>query len=75
VIVFYGLALVLWSCAFWLLRQDWIAFLALAPAAVHLFWQALTLDPDDEANVLMRFRSNRWAGALVAAACFVVGNA
>ncbi len=25
-------------------------------------------------NPLTRFRSNRYAGALVAAACFVVGN-
>ena len=75
VIVFYCLALALWSLAFWLLRHDWIAFLALVPAAIHLLWQALTLEPGDEANVLARFRSNRWAGALVAAACFVVGNA
>ena len=75
VIVFYCLALALWSLALWLLRQDWIAFLALAPAAVHLLWQGLTLEPGDEANVLARFRSNRWAGALVAAACFVVGSA
>jgi 4-hydroxybenzoate polyprenyltransferase len=75
VIAFYGLALALWGFAFWLLREDWIAFLALAPAAIHLLWQGLTLDPGDDANVLTRFRSNRWAGALVAAACFVVGNA
>ena len=75
VIVFYCLALALWSFAFWLLRQDWIAFLALVPAAIHLLWQGLTLEPGNEANVLARFRSNRWAGALVAAACFVVGNA
>jgi 4-hydroxybenzoate polyprenyltransferase len=34
-----------------------------------------TLDADDPENPLARFRSNRWAGALMAAACFVVGNA
>ena len=74
VIAFYAAALVLWALAFWLLRADWLAMLALAPAALHLGWQAFTLDPDDPANPLARFRSNRFAGALVAAACFVVGN-
>ena len=75
VTAFYCLALTLWGLAFWLLRGDWIALLALAPAALHLLWQALSLDPADPDNPLARFRSNRTAGALVAAACFVVGNA
>jgi 4-hydroxybenzoate polyprenyltransferase len=75
VAVFYGAAAALWALAFWLYRGDWIALVALAPAAVHLAWQAVTLDPADPANPLVRFRSNRFAGALVAAACFVVGNA
>jgi 4-hydroxybenzoate polyprenyltransferase len=65
----------LWALAFWLLRPDWIALLALAPAALHLGWQALTLEPDDADNALARFRSNRTAGLLVALACWVVGNA
>jgi 4-hydroxybenzoate polyprenyltransferase len=34
-----------------------------------------TLDADDPANPLERFRANRFAGALMAAACYVVGNA
>ncbi len=71
---FYAAAIGLWGLAFWLLRGDWIALLALLPAAVHLGWQVLTLDPSDGANPLDRFRSNRFAGLLVAAACFVVGN-
>jgi len=75
VLVFYGLALTLWGTAFWLLREDWIALLALAPAAAHLLWQVGTLDPADPANPLDRFRSNRFAGLLVAAGCLVVGNA
>ncbi|HWK41591.1 MAG TPA: 4-hydroxybenzoate octaprenyltransferase [Croceibacterium sp.] len=75
VLAFYGLALALWALAFWLLREDWIALLALIPAAGHLLWQALTLNPADPANPLDRFRSNRFAGLLVAAACLVVGNA
>ncbi|MFA6219400.1 MAG: 4-hydroxybenzoate octaprenyltransferase [Erythrobacter sp.] len=68
-------AVALWALAFWLYRADWVALLALVPAAGHLAWQVATLDPDDPANPLDRFRANRWAGALVAAACFVVGNA
>ena len=73
--LFYALAVALWWLAFWLLRPDWIALLTLAPAALHLLWQVATLDPADPENPLTRFRSNRVAGLLVAAACFVVGNA
>ena len=72
---FYAAAVALWALAFWLLRGDWVALLALLPAGVHLLWQVATLDPDDDGNALHRFRANRWTGALVAAACFVVGNA
>ena len=72
---FYALAAALWAAAFWLLREDWLALLALLPAAMHLAWQVLTLDPGDGRNALARFRANRMAGLLVAAACFVVGNA
>lgn len=75
VALFYAGAVALWALAFWLYRADWIALLALIPPAGHLAWQVSTLDGDDPANPLERFRSNRWAGALVAAACFVVGNA
>ncbi|MFM7404439.1 MAG: 4-hydroxybenzoate octaprenyltransferase [Erythrobacter sp.] len=72
---FYALAIALWALGFWLYRADWLACIALLPAAGHLAWQVVTLDADDPLNPLARFRSNRWAGALMAAACFVVGNA
>jgi 4-hydroxybenzoate polyprenyltransferase len=75
VALFYAAAVLLWALAFWLLRGDPFALLALLPAAAHLAWQAASLDLADPANPLARFRSNRVAGALVAAACFVVGNA
>lgn len=75
VATFYAAAVALWALAFWLLRPDWIALVTLVPAALHLLWQVATLDPAEPANPLARFRSNRMAGALVAAACFVVGNA
>ena len=72
---FYAGAVALWALAFWLLRPDWLALLALAPAALHLAWQVLTLDDRDADNALARFRANRTAGLLVALACWVVGNA
>ena len=72
---FYGAAVGLWALAFWLLRPDWLALLALVPAALQLSWQVLTLQPDDSANALTRFRANRMLGLLVALACWVVGNA
>ncbi|WP_170005452.1 4-hydroxybenzoate octaprenyltransferase [Pseudopontixanthobacter vadosimaris] len=73
--LFYAGAMGLWMLGFWLLRHDLLALLALLPVALHLGWQVITLDTADAANPLGRFRSNRVAGALMAAACFVVGNA
>ncbi|NNC58763.1 MAG: UbiA family prenyltransferase, partial [Erythrobacter sp.] len=73
--LFYAGAIGLWALGFWLLRPDPFALLTLLPVALHLAWQVATLDPSDPANPLARFRSNRWAGALMAAACFLVGNA
>ncbi|MFM5907240.1 MAG: 4-hydroxybenzoate octaprenyltransferase [Novosphingobium sp.] len=75
VAVFYAGAVACWAMAFWIMRADALAMLALVPAAAHLGWQALTLDDGDADNALARFRSNRFAGLLVAAACWVVGNA
>lgn len=72
---FYGAAVAFWALGFWLLRHDQLALLALVPVALHLGWQVATLDESNPDNPLMRFRSNRLAGALMAAACFVVGNA
>ena len=75
VALLYTGALSAWALAFWWLRQDWVALLALLPVAVHLTWQVTTLDEGDNDNALARFRSNRFAGLLMAAACYVVGNA
>ncbi|WP_294078027.1 4-hydroxybenzoate octaprenyltransferase [Sphingomonas sp.] len=74
VAAFYLLALALWGAAFWLVRPDPLALLALAPMALHLVWQVATLHRADGANALARFRSNRDAGLLMFAACFVVGT-
>jgi len=72
---FYAITIALWGLGIWLYRPDPLALLALLPVALHLLWQVATLDADDPANPLARFRSNRWAGALMATACFIVGNA
>ena len=72
---FYAATIGLWGLGIWFYRPEWLALLALLPVALHLMWQVATLDPSDPANPLERFRSNRWTGALMAAACFVVGNA
>ncbi|MEO0699092.1 MAG: UbiA family prenyltransferase, partial [Pseudomonadota bacterium] len=73
--LFYAATIGLWALGIWLYRPDPLALAALIPVALHLVWQVATLDPEDPANPLERFRSNRWAGALMAIACFVVGNA
>ena len=71
----YAGAVAFWAAGFWMLREDWVAWLTLIPVGWHLAWQVVTLDAGDADNPLARFRSNRWAGFLLAAACFVVGNA
>jgi 4-hydroxybenzoate polyprenyltransferase len=75
VAIFYALAVGLWAAAIWLVRPDSLALAALLPVALHLGWQVMTLVPDDGDNALARFRSNRGAGLLMAAACLVVGTA
>jgi 4-hydroxybenzoate polyprenyltransferase len=75
VAVFYAIALACWSLGFWWLREDPLALLALLPLALHLGWQVVTLRAGDGGDALAKFRSNRFAGLLMAAACYVVGNA
>ena len=73
VAVFYLLALLGWSLAIWSVRPEWLALLALVPAALHLMSQALRASPDDGELALRLFRSNRTAGLLVFLAMLVVG--
>jgi 4-hydroxybenzoate polyprenyltransferase len=75
VAAFYATALILWALAIWLVRPDPLAFVALAPMAVQLGWQVVTLDLADGGDALVKFRSNRFAGLLLFLACFVVGTA
>ena len=71
--IFYLNAVVLWECAIWTVRPDWIALIALLPAAVHLAIQAIRADPRDGPLALELFRSNRTCGLLVCLAMLVVG--
>ena len=71
---FYLVAVLCWAGAIWLVRPDVLAVAALVPVALHLGWQVMTLKPDDGAGALYRFRSNRFAGLLMALACAVVGS-
>lgn len=71
---FYLAAILCWAGAIWLVRPDVLAVLALVPVALHLAWQVITLRPEDGAGALYRFRSNRFAGLLMALACAVVGS-
>jgi 4-hydroxybenzoate polyprenyltransferase len=69
----YSIALLLWGAAIWTVRPDWLALLALLPAALHLANQALRADPADGELALKLFRSNRSCGLLVGLAMLVVG--
>jgi len=71
--IFYTLAVALWGAAIWTMRPDWLALLALAPAALHLANQALRADSKDGDLALRLFRSNRTCGLLVLFAMLVVG--
>lgn len=73
--LFYALALALWAAAFWTVRPDPLIFAALLPIAAHFMWQVLTLNAANGTDALTKFRSNRFAGLLMALACLVVGNA
>jgi 4-hydroxybenzoate polyprenyltransferase len=73
VAIFYILALAGWGAAIWAVKPDWLALVALVPAALHLAGQAMRSDPADGEGALALFRSNRWCGLLVFAAMLVVG--
>ena len=75
VCAFYLIALKFWALAFWLMRPQFLVLAALIPVALHFAWQIKSLDTEDGGDALAKFRSNRFAGLLVALACVVVGSA
>jgi 4-hydroxybenzoate polyprenyltransferase len=62
---FYSITLALLALAAALNGAGLLAYPALILVTLHLAWQARTLDIDDPANCLRRFRSNREVGFLV----------
>ena len=62
---FYAGALVLWSMAGILAGAGLVYFATLVVVSLQLVWQIATLDIDDSANCLVRFRSNQWVGWLI----------
>jgi 4-hydroxybenzoate polyprenyltransferase len=66
--VFYFITILLLFLCGGLAKLGWPFLPALLLAAVHLGWQVQTLDADDAAGCARRFRSNRDAGLLIAAA-------
>ena len=73
VAVFYMAALVFWGAAIWEVRPQALALFALLPAACHQLWQVATLRADDDTDALVKFRSNRVTGLLVALAMITIG--
>jgi 4-hydroxybenzoate polyprenyltransferase len=73
--IFYAIAIAFWAAAIWLVRPDPLALASLIPVASHFGWQVLTLKTDNGDDALVKFRSNRFAGLLMALACAVVGTA
>jgi 4-hydroxybenzoate polyprenyltransferase len=62
---FYAGAVVLWGAAGALAGGGSLFLLALALVGVQFAWQLKTLDIDDPANCLHRFKSNRFVGWLL----------
>ncbi len=75
VALFYAIAITLWAGAIWAVRPDPLALLALLPFTAHFTWQVFSLNTNDGGDALTKFRSNRFAGLLMAMACAVVGTA
>jgi 4-hydroxybenzoate polyprenyltransferase len=69
----YSLALLGWAAAIWSVRPDWVALLALLPAAFHLGQQVAKANPNDGAGALTLFRSNRFTGLLLFLGFLAVG--
>jgi 4-hydroxybenzoate polyprenyltransferase len=72
IFLFYFVALLFWSAAIWAIRPDWLALVALLPAALHLANQSAQADARNGDLALKLFRSNRTCGLLVFLGILVV---
>ena len=69
----YALALIGWAAAIWSVRPDWLALLALLPAAAPPGAAGCQGRPKDGAGALALFRSNRFTGLLLFLGFLAVG--
>jgi len=68
-LAFFALiALALFTLAGWMVALGAFFYFGMGLATLHVAWQLITLDIDDPANCLTRFRSNHIFGAIVFAA-------
>ncbi len=65
---FYGAGLALLALSGALVDLSWPFYLGLAAAGAQLAWQAATVDIDDAADCLAKFKSNGLFGAMIFAA-------
>jgi 4-hydroxybenzoate polyprenyltransferase len=65
---FYAVSVIGFAAAFIAAGSGLWGYLLLAAAAAHFAWQILSWNPDDRADCLAKFRSNRAIGWLVTAA-------
>jgi 4-hydroxybenzoate polyprenyltransferase len=65
--VFYVVAAALWAVAGSAASLGWPFYAGLALVLLQLLWQAATVDTENAADCLAKFRSNRWIGWLLLA--------
>jgi 4-hydroxybenzoate polyprenyltransferase len=63
-LLFYGLAIVLFATALWMVGAGALSYFGLAAAATHAAWQLQTFDHTHSALCLKLFKSNRTFGLL-----------
>ena len=71
VLIAYGVAIVCLGSGFLLIVGPGIWIAGGAAMALHLMWQVRRIDPDDPAQALRLFKSNRDAGLLLAAGLLI----
>jgi 4-hydroxybenzoate polyprenyltransferase len=72
-VLFFGLAILGLGAAGWAAALSWPFYLGLAGVAAQFAWQVASLDVDDPAGCLARFKSNRYAGWLLLAGIIAAG--
>jgi 4-hydroxybenzoate polyprenyltransferase len=72
-VVFFGLAVAGFGASGWAAGLSWPFYLGLAGVAVQFAWQVASLDIDDPAGCLLRFKSNRHTGWILLAGILAAG--